>query len=183
MADVARTEQLVLDASVPISGNFTDDLEQLQTLLEDIVPAYILARLDGSKPEFLFVTYVPDRAGVRDKVSHAFASRKSRNLNNSMRFRCYMLLPVPPLPRASAASVTLYSPPPRLTSPLRVRCSASLPDKPSQHLLSLCRTSQTYGCCQPIECTRGRNGSAASCGTCCGRRPSSRVGSTQRNCS
>ncbi|KZV84427.1 actin depolymerizing protein [Exidia glandulosa HHB12029] len=67
-----RNEQLVLDSTTPKSGSFTDDLNQLQSLLDDDIPAYILARLDGG--EWLAISYVPDTARVRDKMLYA-ASR------------------------------------------------------------------------------------------------------------
>ncbi|KAH7107563.1 actin depolymerizing protein [Auriculariales sp. MPI-PUGE-AT-0066] len=66
-----QNEQLVLDRSVAISGSFGEDLNQLQHVLEDDIPAYVLARLDDGKPDYLFVSYVPDAAKVRDKMLYA----------------------------------------------------------------------------------------------------------------
>lgn len=66
-----KNEQLVLSSTTPIAGSFTDDLNQLQALLEDDTPAYILARLDSSKSEWLAISYVPDTARVRDKMLYA----------------------------------------------------------------------------------------------------------------
>lgn len=43
----------------------------MQSILEDNVPAYVLARLDDPPSEWLVVYYVPDTAKVRDKVRAA----------------------------------------------------------------------------------------------------------------
>lgn len=51
-----------------IGATLEDDLEKLQSLLEDNVPAYVLARIGGPNG-WLAITYVPDTANVRDKVS------------------------------------------------------------------------------------------------------------------
>lgn len=62
-------EQLVHDKSVPKSAETIDeDLPNLQALLEDKTPSYVLVRLDGENKGWLFVNYVPDDATVRDKV-------------------------------------------------------------------------------------------------------------------
>ena len=61
------SESLVLQDSVPIEGPLEDDLGKLDTLLEESVPAYVLAKLD--EPGWLAIFYVPDTAKVRDKVS------------------------------------------------------------------------------------------------------------------
>ncbi|CAE6414265.1 unnamed protein product [Rhizoctonia solani] len=56
-----QNESLVPDGTIPTgSGGFIDDLPQLQDVLEDDVPAYILARTEGSS--WLFISYVPDTA-------------------------------------------------------------------------------------------------------------------------
>lgn len=67
-------ETLVCDLTVPVGGKFEDDLSQIQILdlLEDAVPAYILAKLGPS--DWILVCYVPDSATVRDKVSIVWAS-------------------------------------------------------------------------------------------------------------
>jgi twinfilin len=57
---------LVPDGEVAPRGSFADDLTELQDLLADDKPAYVLARLDD--PGWLAISYVPDHAGVRDKV-------------------------------------------------------------------------------------------------------------------
>ncbi|KDN51689.1 hypothetical protein RSAG8_00236, partial [Rhizoctonia solani AG-8 WAC10335] len=65
-----QNELLVPDGTIPAgSGEFIDDLPQLQGILEDDVPAYILARTEDSK--WLFISYVPDTAKVRDKMVYA----------------------------------------------------------------------------------------------------------------
>lgn len=43
------------------------DFTKLKEILEDNVPAYMLAKLDGTAG-WLFISYVPDTAKVRDKV-------------------------------------------------------------------------------------------------------------------
>ncbi|EUC62216.1 cofilin/tropomyosin-type actin-binding protein [Rhizoctonia solani AG-3 Rhs1AP] len=65
-----QNESLVPDGMIPAgSGEFIDDLPRLQDILEDDVPAYILAQVEGSK--WLFISYVPDTAKVRDKMVYA----------------------------------------------------------------------------------------------------------------
>jgi twinfilin len=60
----------VPDLSIPVESSFLDDLNKLQdnSILEDNVPAYILAKLDDSPTDWLAIFYVPDSAKVRDKV-------------------------------------------------------------------------------------------------------------------
>ena len=55
------------DGSHSAQGTLSDDLSALESLLEDAVPAYVLARLDGSAG-WLLIDYVPDGSRVRDKV-------------------------------------------------------------------------------------------------------------------
>jgi twinfilin len=62
------TEALVIDATVPPLSTLANDLNRLQSLLDDNVPAYVLARLDDPPSAWLAVHYVPDTASVRDKV-------------------------------------------------------------------------------------------------------------------
>lgn len=65
-------ESLVPDGTVPATGSILeDDLGKLQTILEDDIPAYILARLGGAGSSWLAIFYVPDTAKVRDKVRGA----------------------------------------------------------------------------------------------------------------
>lgn len=47
-----------------------EDLSLLQDLVQEDVPAYVLARLDEPQGEWLAIFYVPDSAKVRDKVSY-----------------------------------------------------------------------------------------------------------------
>jgi hypothetical protein len=63
-----RTESLVPVVSLPVAKSLSEDLVQLQEHLEDKEPCYILARLDDLPSEWLAISYVPDYAGVRDKV-------------------------------------------------------------------------------------------------------------------
>lgn len=59
------------DLTVPVGGPFTEDLGQIQILdvLEDAVPAYILAKFAPS--DWVLVCYVPDSATIRDKMLYA----------------------------------------------------------------------------------------------------------------
>lgn len=61
-------ESIVLDHTVCAQGDLFADLNQLQDILEDHVPAYVLARLDDPPTQWLAISYVPDTAKVRDKV-------------------------------------------------------------------------------------------------------------------
>jgi twinfilin len=61
-------EALVVDATVPPLSTLESDLNRLQSLLDDTVPAYVLARLDDPPSAWLAIHYVPDTASVRDKV-------------------------------------------------------------------------------------------------------------------
>jgi len=65
-----RNESLVLDVSVDVSGSLDEDILQLQDILDDDVPAFLLVRLDDPS-EWLAVYYVPDSAKVRDKMLYA----------------------------------------------------------------------------------------------------------------
>lgn len=65
-----ESESLVHDTSLPAEGAFLDDLERLQTLLEDDTPAYVLTRLDNTA-EWLAIFYVPDTAKIREKMLYA----------------------------------------------------------------------------------------------------------------
>ncbi|OSX65124.1 hypothetical protein POSPLADRAFT_1178769 [Postia placenta MAD-698-R-SB12] len=66
-----RNESLVPDGTFPSSGTLEEDLSKMQSILEDNVPAYVLARLDDPPSEWLVVYYVPDTAKVRDKMLYA----------------------------------------------------------------------------------------------------------------
>lgn len=56
------------------AGDLASDLSQLDGILVQDVPAYILARLDTGN-EWLFISYVPDIAKVRDKVRYIVTLR------------------------------------------------------------------------------------------------------------
>jgi hypothetical protein len=62
-------ESLVPATTIPPSGAFQQDLDKLVDVLEDDVPAYILARTDKPGSDWLAIFYVPDKSKVRDKVS------------------------------------------------------------------------------------------------------------------
>jgi len=66
-----RNESIVLDHTVCAQGDLFGDLDQLQDILEDHVPAYVLARLDDLPTQWLAISYVPDTAKVRDKMLYA----------------------------------------------------------------------------------------------------------------
>ncbi|KAJ6263223.1 Twinfilin-1 [Drechslerella dactyloides] len=75
IAGIAR-EALVPVTTVPRSGTFEQDLAQLDHLLKDNEPAYIiLRRLESGPAPFVCVTYVPDTAHVRSKM--LFASTRN----------------------------------------------------------------------------------------------------------
>lgn len=61
-------EALVTDTTVAPSSTLESDLNSLQSLLDDNVPAYVLVRLDDPPSAWLAINYVPDTAKVRDKV-------------------------------------------------------------------------------------------------------------------
>ncbi|KAH8929202.1 actin depolymerizing protein [Atractiella rhizophila] len=65
-----ENESLIVTSSFPIQSTFLDDLEKLQTVLEDDQPAYVLFQLDNSEG-WLFISYVPDVAKVRPKMLYA----------------------------------------------------------------------------------------------------------------
>jgi twinfilin-like protein len=65
------SESLVHDCSIPAKGQLLDDLQELQTLLQDDVPAYVLTRLDNPTTEWLAIFYVPETAKIRDKMLYA----------------------------------------------------------------------------------------------------------------
>ncbi|KAG8953971.1 Twinfilin-1 [Tulasnella sp. 424] len=66
-----QNEALVPQGSWPSKAeDLASDLSQLDGILVQDVPAYILARLDTGN-EWLFISYVPDIAKVRDKMLYA----------------------------------------------------------------------------------------------------------------
>lgn len=64
-------ESLVHDLSIPIEGSLEADLSKLQDpeIVKDDVPAYLLTKLDDPPTDWVAISYVPDSAKVRDKVS------------------------------------------------------------------------------------------------------------------
>lgn len=70
---VIKDESLVHDQSLPAQGDFDVDLLKLQDseILQDDVPAYILARLDHYPSQWLAIFYVPESAKVKDKMLYA----------------------------------------------------------------------------------------------------------------
>ena len=49
-----------------------EDFELLDDILQDDKPAYVLFRLgDHAEKDWLFISYVPDQAKVRDKMLYA----------------------------------------------------------------------------------------------------------------
>lgn len=73
------TESLEVDKSVAPQGSLEDDLDRLDTILEDNVPAYVLTRLDAPSGEWLTISYVPDSAKIRDKVRASLSDTMFRN--------------------------------------------------------------------------------------------------------
>ncbi|KAJ7702273.1 hypothetical protein B0H17DRAFT_1043471 [Mycena rosella] len=71
-----ENESLVHDLSVPIRGSLEEDLAQLQDLIHEDTPTYLLTKLDDPPAEWLVIYYVPDTAKVRDKMLYA-SSRAS----------------------------------------------------------------------------------------------------------
>ncbi|KAG9028193.1 Twinfilin-1 [Tulasnella sp. JGI-2019a] len=64
-------EQLVPLGSWPVMANdLASDFQIFTEIVEENVPAYILAKLDGTAG-WLFISYVPDTAKVRDKMLYA----------------------------------------------------------------------------------------------------------------
>jgi len=66
-----QNEVLVADATIPPSSTLETDLNQLQSLLEDNIPAYVFVRLDDPPSSWLAVHYVPDTAKIREKMIYA----------------------------------------------------------------------------------------------------------------
>jgi len=62
-------EALVEAGNWPKSRELIKDFDHFPNYVEDNVPAYLLVRLDGGTSEWLAISYVPDTAKVRDKVS------------------------------------------------------------------------------------------------------------------
>jgi twinfilin len=83
---IQLAEALVIDATVPVSSTLENDLNRLQSLLDDNVPAYVLARLDDPPSAWLAINYVPDTASVRDKVTtNDFVLHAPHSLSDDLR--------------------------------------------------------------------------------------------------
>ena len=66
---VISNESLVPATTIPPSGTLQQDLDKLVDVLEDNIPAYILARTDKPGSDWLAIFYVPDTSKIRDKVN------------------------------------------------------------------------------------------------------------------
>ncbi|KAG6903180.1 hypothetical protein C0995_002723 [Termitomyces sp. Mi166 len=65
-----HNEQLLHDLTIPaVAPSFEQDLPLLPHVLQDDVPAYILAKVSPS--DWLAISYVPESAKVRDKMLYA----------------------------------------------------------------------------------------------------------------
>lgn len=67
-------ESLVPSASKAPSRTAEEDFELLEDLLDPVTPSYFAYRLDPNEAgstSWLFITYVPDEAKVRDKMVYA----------------------------------------------------------------------------------------------------------------
>ncbi|MBW0504877.1 hypothetical protein O181_044592 [Austropuccinia psidii MF-1] len=82
-----ENESLVLSHSIPPTDSPSEagDFTLLKDLLTDDTPAYILYRLgDAADRHWLFISYVPDQARVRDKMLYASTRATiSRQLGDS----------------------------------------------------------------------------------------------------
>ena len=66
---VISNESLVPATTIPPSGTLQQDLDKLVDVLEDNIPAYVLARTDKPGSDWLAIFYVPDTSKIRDKVN------------------------------------------------------------------------------------------------------------------
>lgn len=73
---VISKETLVAATTIPPSGTLEQDLDKLADVLEDRVPAYVLARTDKPGSDWLAIFYVPETSEIRDKMLYA-ATRNS----------------------------------------------------------------------------------------------------------
>ncbi|KAG8738490.1 Twinfilin-1 [Ceratobasidium sp. 414] len=64
-----QNESLIPDETIPTGSNeFIQDLPKLQEILQDDVPAYVLARTDAADNAWLFISYVPDTAKELEEI-------------------------------------------------------------------------------------------------------------------
>ncbi|KAG1452733.1 hypothetical protein G6F56_007742 [Rhizopus delemar] len=72
---MVETESLVPNGTTPVQDNFEKDYQHVAQYLETNTPSYVFVRLDekASTGEYnwLFLSYVPDNAKVRDKMLYA----------------------------------------------------------------------------------------------------------------
>ena len=67
-----ENETLVPSTSIPLTSDFSNDLNSLASHLSTTAAAYILLKLDGQASDgYVAVTYVPDSAPVRQKMLFA----------------------------------------------------------------------------------------------------------------
>lgn len=64
-------ESLVPGPTIPGGASFTADLANITPLISDTAAAYILLRDDAQSGKVIGVTYVPDKAPVRQKMLFA----------------------------------------------------------------------------------------------------------------
>ncbi|ORX89969.1 actin depolymerizing protein [Basidiobolus meristosporus CBS 931.73] len=78
-----ENESLEAVNTVPVSGSFEEDYSQVVPLLSDRIPSFILYRLDtqseGGNYEWLYLSYIPSEAKVRDKMVYASTSHTLTN--------------------------------------------------------------------------------------------------------
>ncbi|ORX46574.1 actin depolymerizing protein [Hesseltinella vesiculosa] len=67
-------ESLASTASMEVQGTFDQDFEKVVDYLEDKTPCFVLVRMDEKRSQeyqWLFLSYVPDDAKIRDKMIYA----------------------------------------------------------------------------------------------------------------
>ncbi|KAJ6500537.1 hypothetical protein C8R45DRAFT_978094 [Mycena sanguinolenta] len=79
-----QNESLVHDLSLPIRGSLQEDFAQLDDIIQEDTPAYLLAKLDDPPSEWLVIYYSPDSARVRDKMLYASSRTALKSLGASL---------------------------------------------------------------------------------------------------
>ena len=102
---VISNESLVPATTIPPSGTLQQDLDKLVDVLDDNIPAYVLARTDKPGSDWLAIFYVPDTSKIRDKVN-SNALLKIGYSNHHETPRCSMHLPETPSPNLSARPIS-----------------------------------------------------------------------------
>lgn len=75
-------ESLEANGDLKTSGSFEEDFDRVQSMVEDSEAAYLLIREDDTK--FVFASFVPDSAKVKDKMTYASTRNTlSRELGSS----------------------------------------------------------------------------------------------------